>query len=186
MVEYKKWEIDKSKLKSYKDDGWVEDFFTLSPNQELGIIVYNIDEWRMMSYAGLVAICSNPTNPKIELNSDTTWIWFDNDKTFYYMEKSGCIACRKPAFDPKSSKGDFPFLIINMKNKSFGFLEFDGSSIYYGLEEVEKNRIRIFEVYPEELKRLNRPTRQGEEICLTNLTWYDLRQFDDALKLYQL
>jgi hypothetical protein len=60
------WNIDKSKLTDYKKEGWIEDFFVVTPNGNFGILVYNIDEWRMLSYEGILGIYSNPENPKIE------------------------------------------------------------------------------------------------------------------------
>ena len=151
MSERLKWNIDKEKLVDYKAERWTEDYFISSPNNDYGIIVYNIKEWSMLSYAGIIGIYSNYENPKKELNSSQTWIWFDDDKTFYFLEKSDCIACRKPAYNPNTSKGDFPFIIINLKKQKFAFIEFDGTSIYYGLEETEKNKARLIEVHPKDL-----------------------------------
>lgn len=86
------WNIDTSKLANYKKEGWREDYFASTPKNDFGILVYNIDEWRILSYAELLGIYSTPENPKLELNSGKICIWYDNEKTFSFLEKSNCIA----------------------------------------------------------------------------------------------
>jgi hypothetical protein len=185
MNEILQWNIKKEKLVDYKAESWTEDYFIASPNNEFGIFVYNIEEWRMLAYGGIIGIYSNPENPNIELNSSRTWIWFQDDKTFDFLEKSDCIACRKPAYNSNNTKGDFPFLLINIKQRKFGFIEFDGTSIYYGLEEIEKNKAKIIEVYSKDLDNLNIEKRTNEIINLDKLKWFDLIDFGRALEKYR-
>ncbi|RYH72141.1 hypothetical protein EVU94_13820 [Flavobacteriaceae bacterium 144Ye] len=184
MNEILSWNINKEKLIDYKAEGWTEDYFVSSPNNEYGIIVYNIEEWRMEAYAGLIGIYSNSENPKLELNSSRTWIYFQNDKTFDFLEKSECIVCRKPAHNPNNPKGGFPFIIINLKKKKFAFFDFDPTSIYYGLKETEKNKAKLIEVHPRDLEYLNREKRTNEIVDLEKLKWLDLIDFDRALEKY--
>ncbi|RKS42482.1 hypothetical protein BC962_3296 [Gillisia mitskevichiae] len=181
MNEILSWNINKKKLIDYKPEGWIEDYFTSSPNNEYGIIVYNIKEWSMGAEYGVFGIYSNSENPKLELNSSRIWIYFQSLKTFDFLEKSDCIVCRKPA---NNSKGGFPFLLINLKNKKFAFFDFDATSIYYGLEETEKNKVKLIEIHPEEIKILNRKKRTNEIIDLEKLKWIDLVDFDRALEKY--
>ncbi len=185
MKESSEWNIDPSKLTDYKKEGWTEDYFISTPNNDFGILVYNIDEWRMLSYAGLLGIYSNPTNPKLELNSGKTWIWFDNDKTFSFLDTSNCIACRKPAYNQNSKKDDFPFILINLLDKKFGFIEFNATSIYYGLKEIEKGKIKIIEIHPKDLERFKPTEKRTDEIIdLATIQWFDLNDFDRALEKY--
>ncbi len=185
MNEFSKWNIDTNKLTDYKKGGWTEDYFVTTAKKDLGILVYNIDEWRMLSYAGLLGVFSNSENPKLELNSGKTWVWFDNEKTFSFLENSNCIACRKPAYNPNSNKGDFPFLLINLKEKKFGFIEFDATSIYYGLEEIALGEVKIIEVHPKDLENINSVNkRTNETINLSTVQWFDLSEFDMALEKY--
>ena len=177
------WNIDKRKLSNYKKEGWAEDYFVVTAKTNIGILVYNIEEFRMLSYAGFLAIYSNPENPKLELNSGKTWIWFDNEKTFSFLENSNCIAFRKPAYNPNSNKGDFPFLLINIKDKKFGFIEFDGASIYYGLEDFEYQKVKIIEIHPKDLESIQEK-RTNEVIDLSKIKWFDIDAFDKALDKY--
>ena len=185
MNEFSKWNIDTKKLTAYKKEGWTEDYFVTTTKKDFGILVYNIDEWRMLSYAGLLGVFSNAENPKLELNSGKTWVWFDNEKTFSFLDNSNCIACRKPAYNPNSNKGDFPFLLINLKDKKFGFIEFDGTSIYYGLEEIEQGKVKIIEVHPKDLEGIKTSNKRTNEIInLSTVQWFDLNEYDKALEKY--
>lgn len=185
MSKSSEWKIDPSELTDYKKEGWTEDYFISTPNNDFGILVYNIDEWRMLSYAGLLGIYSSPKNPKLELNSGKTWIWFDNDRTFSFLETSNCIACRKPAYNQNSKKDDFPFILINLRDKKFGFIEFNATSIYYGLEEIEQGKIKIIEVHPKDLERFKPTEKRTDEIIdLKTIQWFDLNDFDRALDKY--
>ncbi|CAM4405677.1 hypothetical protein [Zobellia nedashkovskayae] len=178
------WNIDKEKLIDYKSESWTEDYFVSTPNNEYGIVVYNIEEWRMGAYAGLIGIYSNSENPKRVLNSSRTSIYFQNDQTFDFLEKSDCIVCRKPAHNSNNLKGDFPFILINLKKNQFAFYEFDSMSVYYGLKETEKNKAKLIEVHPRELEVLNKERRTNEIVDLDKLKWLDLINFDRALEKY--
>ena len=178
------WNIDKENLIDYKADNWIEDYFITSPNNEYGIVVYNIHEWRMGAESGLIGIYKNENKPTLELNSSRTSIWFDFERTFYFLEKSDCIVCKKPAYNPNSLKGDFPFVLIKIKKKKFAFFDFDSTSTYYGLEELEENRARLIEINPKELEILDREKRTNEIIDLEKLNWLDLIDFDRALEKY--
>lgn len=178
------WNIDKTKLIDYKSESWSDDYFISSPKNKYGIVVYNINEWRMGAYSGIIGIFSNSENPKVELNSSRTSIYFQSEKTFDFLEKSDCIVCRKPANNSNNLKGGFPFMIINMKNRKFAFYDFDFTSIYYGFQETEKNKAKLIEVHPKELERLKKEKRTNEIIDLEKLKWLELIDFNRALEKY--
>ncbi|WP_010135425.1 hypothetical protein [Ochrovirga pacifica] len=184
MNEILDWNIDKGQLTDYKIDGWIEDYFITSPNNEYGIVVYNIEEWRMGAESGLIGIYSNSKNPKLVLNSSRTWIWFAYGKTFDFLNESECIVFKKPAYKPNGSKGGFPFVFLNLKKRRFAFYDFDNTSIYYGVKELEKDIAQLFEIHPKELELLNREKRTNEIIDLTELKWFDMTDFDRALEKY--
>ncbi|APZ47427.1 hypothetical protein BW723_14535 [Polaribacter reichenbachii] len=184
MNEKLNWNIDKTKLIDYKSESWSNDYFISSPNNKYGIVVYNINESRMGAYAGLIGIYSNFKNPKIELNSSQTWIYFQDEKTFSFLEKSECIVCRKPASNSKNLKDGFPFIIINMKNRQFAFLDFNYTSIYYGIEETELFKAKLIEIHPKDIEYLNDKKRTNEIIDLENLKWLEFIDFNRALEKY--
>lgn len=179
MDEILNWNIDKEQLFDYKTGGWIEDYFITSPNNEYGIVVYNINEWRMGAECGLIGIYSNPKKPTLELNLNWIWIWFVYEKTFYFLEKSNCIVCQTIAKNIMTSEIEFPFVFINLKREKIAFFYFsDYTSIYYGLEEVEKNKAKLIEVNPKELEYSKKEKRTNEIVDLDELKWFKLTDFD--------
>ena len=184
MTNTKTWIIDTSLLPDHKKSGWTDDFFSETVDKKYGVYIYNIDEWRMMSYAGLIAIYSDKENSKPLINSSDTWIWFNNEKTFDYAPLTDCFIFRKPAYKENSTRPDFPFILIKPTEKTFGFIEWDATSIYYGFNELEKDKLTIKEVHPKDLENLKRPKRTNEIIDLKNIVWFDIKHFDKALNFY--
>ena len=189
MNKHNKWDIDTSKLANYKKDQkyWIgKDYFIETPINDFAILVYNILEWRMSTYSGHLAIYSNHNNPKIVLNSDKVDVFFSFHKTFSFLEKSNIIAFIVYANKPGSQKGGYPFILIDLKNKKFGFIEFENhTSIYYELIEVEKGKIRIFLPNTEIFKNKGvSKNRNKELIDLNILKWFDLGIFNQAIEKY--
>ncbi len=185
MSEILSWNIDKEKLIDYRAEGWTKDFFASSPNNEYGVVVYNIQEWRMGAECGLIGIYSNSKNPIIELNSKRTWIWFDYEKTFYFLKESNCVLCRIIIQNKMTFEIEFPFVFINLKKKKFALFGFsDYTSIYYGLEEVEENKAKLVEVNSEELEYSKREKHTNKIVDLSKLKWNKLTDFDRASEKY--
>ena len=184
MTETKDWKIDTSVLTAYKKSGWTDDYFSETFDGKYGIYIYNIDEWRMGSYAGLIAIYADKKNSKPLINSSVTWVWYDNEKTFDYAPLSDCFIFRKPAYKENSNRPDFPFILIKVSEKTFGFIEWDTTSIYYGFNETDKYKLTIKEVHSKELENLNRPKRTNEIIELKTIDWFEIKYFNKALDIY--
>ena len=184
MTDTKNWKIDTSLLTAYKKSGWTDDSFSETGDGKYGVYIYNIDEWRMMSYAGLIAIYADKNNTKPLVNSADTWIWYDNEKTFDYAHLSDCFIFRKPAYNENSTRPDFPFILIKPTEKVFGFIEWDATSIYYGFTELQNGKLTVKEVHPKDLENLNRPKRTNEIIDLNDIEWYHIKDFDKALEIY--
>ncbi|MGZ5280642.1 MAG: hypothetical protein ACXWEY_00025 [Bacteroidia bacterium] len=184
MTDTKGWNIETSILTAYKEVSWTEDYFSETTDKKYGIYIYNINELSMLSYVGLIAIYDEKQSSKPLINSGKTFIWFNDYKTFDYGPLSDCLIFRKPAYKENSQRPNFPFLVIKPTEKLFAFIEWDSTSIYYGFNEVEKDKIKVREVYTEDLDNLNRPRRTNETINLNNLTWFDLNLFDQAAEIY--
>ena len=184
MKNIKDWKIKTSSLADHKKSGWKDDYFSETADGKYGIYIYNIDEWRMMSYAGLIAVYSDKKNSKPLINSSDIWFWYDNEKTFDYAPLSDCFIFRKPAYKETSTRPDFPFILIKPTEKIFGFIEWDASSIYYGFNETDKDKLTIKEVHPKDLENYNRPKRTNEVIDLKTIDWFDIEYFDNALDIY--
>lgn len=184
MTDTKDWKINISLLKAYKKSTWTEDFFSETIDKNYGIYQYNIDEWRMMSYYCFIAIYSNKDNVIPLINSSNISFWYNKDNTFEYVPLSDCLMFNVSAYKENSNKLDFPFLAIKPTENIFAFIEWDSTSIYYGFEEIEKDNLQVKETHPKELSRLSIPKRTNEIIDLTLLTWFDLKDFDNALDKY--
>ena len=184
MTNTKDWKIETSFLANHKKSGWTDDYFSETADGKYGIYIYNIDEWRMMSYAGLIAIYDDKENSKPLINSSNTWIWYDNEKTFDYAPLSDCFILRKPAHKENSTRPDFPFILIKPKEKTFGFIEWDATSIYYGFNEAAKDKLTIKEAHPKDLENLKTPKRTHEIIDLKTIDWFDIIHFDKTIDIY--
>lgn len=179
----KGWKIDVKQFKQYKSEGWVEDYFEETPDFRYGVYIYNITEWRMMSYCGTLALYNNKDQSSLILNSSKTDIWFDNSRTFDYAPQSDCLIFRRSAYRENSSKPSFPFILIKPTEKKFSFIEWNNSSIYYGFKEIEKDKLIVKEVHSNELKGL--PIKRTDEVLdISTNEWFDLQNFDEALNIY--
>lgn len=184
MINTKNWKIDIAVLKAYKKNDWAEDYFSETIDEKFGIYIYNIDEWRMMSYAGLIAIYSEKENSKPLISSAVTWVWYDTEKTFDYAPLSDCLIFRKPAYKKNSSKPDFPFILLKPTEQLFGFLEWNFTSIYYGFKEIEKGKLLVKEIHSKDLNNLSEPKRTNEVIDLNDIVWFDIKNLDEAIEIY--
>ncbi len=184
MTDPKGWKIDTSILIDYKKSGWTDDYFLETADRKYGIYIYNIEESRMLSYAGCIAIYEDKGNSKPLINSSKNWIWYDHEKTFDYAPLSDCLIFRKPAYKENSNRPDFPFLLIKPKEGIFGFIEWDATSIYFGFNELSIHKLKIKEIHPKEIELLKRPKRTNEIIDLTTIDWFDIKYFDKGIEIY--
>jgi hypothetical protein len=183
MTDTKGWKINIKQLQQYKSDGWVDDYFAETSDSKYGIYIYNIDEWRMMSYCGILALHHNKERSNLMLNSLKTDIWFDNSKTFDYAPLSDCLIFRRMAYRENSNKATFPFILIKPTERTFSFIEWNNTSIYYGFNEIEKDKLIVKEVHPNEIKSLS-VKRTNEVLDISTNKWHDLLHFDNALNIY--
>ena len=180
------WKIDTDKLINYKNNQWSDNYFIKIPFNDYAIFVYNIVEWRMCTYSGLLAVYTNHKKPKLILNSGKVDVDFYGKKTFYFFEQSQMVAFIVYANNPRSPKGGYPFMVLDIKNHKFGFLEFeDYISVYYKLQEVGKGKVKLLMGHLEELNRKKRfKNRNNEIIDLDKLNWFDFEIFDQAIEKY--
>ncbi len=186
MDKNNKWNINTNYLVNYKNDERLDEYFIETPFNDYAIYVYNIVEWRMGWYSGYLAIYSNHKQPKLILNSGKVDVFFNGEKTFYFFEQSQMVAFIVYANNPRSPKGGYPFLVLDLKNHKFGFLEFeDYISVYYELREAGKGKVKLVMAHPEELHRNKRfKNRDNEIIDLEKLNWFDFEKIEQAIELY--
>jgi len=173
--------ISTEKLKGYKNPICIDDYFVETADKKYSLYFYNIEEVTMMAYFANLAIFAENKFDSPLLSSDKVWIWYSNAKTFTYAQKSECLIFRTSV--RIAGKSTYPYLLIKPPIKQFALLDWDVTSIYYYLEEIDENIVLVKEQSPQNLDRLGYLRRTGEMIDLNKLTWYDFIQFDDAREI---
>jgi hypothetical protein len=185
--ESKGWEIDFSDLQypdkldqfKYSSAEIIE-----SNDKKYCCLFYLIDEYRMLCYTGLVAIYTNKSAPELIFNS-RHWFDYQFSETVYYC--GNYMVLRKNEMYFEQSKQVFsPFIVINLESKEFTIIDFDFTSIYYGVEYLEKNRLKLKLNNPNDLTslRVNVENKDGYIIDLTEISFLPFNQLDNALKQY--
>jgi len=180
MIDTKGWHINLESLTDYETGGWVDDYFVETDDKKYGVYIYNIDECSMNAYRGQFALFTDKAKPQLILNSPKNLIEFAFSNTVDYAPISSFIILKIIA----SGKFNFPFLFIKPDEKAFSFIKSDYTSLYYGFNEIEKDKIALRETAPKELRRINQ-NREGEVFDISNLTWFDLANFDNVLAIYE-
>jgi hypothetical protein len=176
------WQIDKNGLAGYKSPVWNEDKFIETKDNKYGIYLYNIEEEGMGAYYCNFALLTDRFNPTIFVNSLQNRIYYPNG-IFDYLSGLECLIIKKIILNPVTHKPDLPFLLLRLKDKKFGFIQSDLSSIYYKLVECGLDSVRLIEELPTNLKRFT--NRTGETFKFNELQWFDLKYFDNSDKYYR-
>ena len=185
------WNIntdDLSKRLSYYKpvhNGFFDEDFVVTDDKKYGIFFYNICEVRMCSYQSAVAIFSsgNLNEPLIDLKPmHPKFIGLIcGYKRYFYAPLSDCIitVC--------NINKEYPFLLIKPSKKTFAFIPFDYTSIYYSLKETEKNKIILEDEFLSELKHLEEKgyvKQTGKQFDLDDLTWHNIMKIENIKEIY--
>lgn len=175
--------IEIEKLNGYKKTSpYSNDYIVKTSDEKYELCFYNVEEHTMGSYFGHLAIFFNWASI---VNKGDIWICYLYDETFIYAPKSDCLIFRMPVYQGEDPiKPDFPYLIIKPEKGLFSFIDWDFTSLYYSFDEVDNDLIKLKEISPKELDRVNHVRRTGEVINLNNLTWNSLDNFDKAQLIY--
>lgn len=176
------WNIDSKSLIDYKTPTWNEDSFIETIDTKYGIYFYNITEESMGAYFCNIAVYRDQDNPTLIIHSAQRY-WYTSSTPFDYIPDYNCLILKTTVYNPKTKCHDFPFLVLRLKEQQFGFIEFDATSIYYGVSKGTNDAISLTERLPEELeKRTNK--RTGDEFLLNNMLWFDFIQMNKINELY--
>lgn len=173
-------ELDINILDGYKKIPWSEDYYAATADGKYSLWFYNVNEVTMGSYYGHLGIF-NKDNLLI-ISSGKVWIHYNFSSAFVYAQRSDCMIFKMPVYEQEIS--DYPYLLVRPASRCFTLIKSDFTSIYYSLEEVNENLLRIVEESPKELDRVNYKRRTGEEINLDSLPWYSLDDFKNAREIY--
>ena len=180
------WKIDFNQILTPKRgiDPYIYlyDTFYESADKKYACLLYTIVEWTMMNYSGLIAIYENKEKPKLIVNPTTQWFSFEGDSTLFFDKDF--LFIRKNAYNENPLLSGIPFIAIDLKNKKFGFIDFDASSIYYSIHYIESNIYKFNLDTPNEIMGSKFANHNGETFNLTTVKFYNIQDLDNTNDLY--
>ncbi|MBS1933239.1 MAG: hypothetical protein JST96_04515 [Bacteroidetes bacterium] len=181
----KGWKIDRTKLwYPEKPDSWNVDELFESPNKDFACLTYNIEEYRMGFYGGLISIFENKDLSSLLVNPKNQWFSFNSRKPIIFSDNF--LIMRKLAYNPDENLSGTPFSVFDLEKKVFGFFDFDPSSIYYSLIKTNDNIYQVNLDNPNGLKnmRVVPHNRHGEALDITTLKFYPFSKTDIMTEIY--
>lgn len=163
---------------------FLTDIFFESDNQKYACLIYTIVEWTMMSYGGLIAIFEDKENPHLIINPKNQWFSYQGDRTLYF--DNDFLFIRKDAYNQDELLSGTPFVAIDLKNKKFGFIDFDASSIYYSPVHVDDTIYKFHLDTPNEIINSRFINHNGETFDLATINFYDISDLNNAIEIYRL
>jgi len=180
------WDIDFGQLLTVKRDVhpyiFLTDSFYESPDRKFACLFYTINEYRMGAYEGLVGLFKNKSNPTILANPTNQWFDWHGDSSFFFSDNF--LFLRKLAYNPTDNLFWIPFVIFDLENKSFGFIDFDFTSIYYSPVKINLTLYKFNLDKPNEHKNINLPNREGQTFDLTEIRFYSFDKLDRLTEIY--
>lgn len=177
-MDFEVFEIDINYLENYQSPTWNKDDLYFSDDKNFATYFYNINEYRMLSYASEFAIFEK-NNSKPIFNFKKNPVWYSLKNPVQYFNKSKCFVLKK------MMGNHIPFLFIKPFEKKFAVLKFDWSSIYFNLKEINTNVFKIKAQDIEEVKRLNLDFLENGFVDLSKLIWYDFNEFKNFESIYK-
>lgn len=185
-LDSKDWNIDFGKLLTPKRGVspyiFLSDRLYESPDGKYACLVYTIFESSMGSYTGLIGLFEDKQTPILLTNPRDQWFSSLGDRTLRF--DNNLLFLRKPAYNENSQISGTPFVVFDLSKKQFGFIDFDGTSIYYSLLHNNGTKYKINLDTPNEIANRSLPNRHGETIDIANIKFYTFDQLDKLLELY--
>lgn len=163
---------------------FLTDKFFESADKKYACLFYTIVEWTMMSYGGLIAIFENKKKPMLIVNPKNQWFSYQGDRTLYF--DNDFLFLRKDAYNQNKLLSGTPFAAIDLKNKKFGFIDFDASSIYYSPVHVDNTIYKFNLDTPNELLNSGFANHNSETFDLAVIKFYDIDVLNSATEIYKL
>jgi hypothetical protein len=181
----KGWSIDKAQLWYPKENrSWYDDDLYENLDKKFSCLFYNIDEYRMGFYGGLISLFENKYSPTIMANPKGQWFDLNSQNPLIFSDNF--LFLRKLAYNEDENLSGTPFAIFNLEKKTFGFLDFDASSIYYSLIKTLDNKYKINLDNPNGLNnlRIMPLNRNGEIFDITTIKFYSFDKLDTMTEIY--
>lgn len=153
-----------------------------SSSSEYACLFYSMREFRMGSYGGLIALYEDKLNPKLIVNPAFQWFHFSFASTLTFEEE--ILIVRLPAYNKIEALRGYPFVVIDLRKRLFGFIDLDFMSIYYKLTRIKPNVFKLVVTHPREIELSKRENRAGEQFKLDEFKSYSLEKLNDCIELY--
>ena len=113
------------------------DKFYESDDEIYACLVYTIVEWTMSSYSGLIAILKTKKIQDLLQIQKGPWFSYQGDKTLYFI--NDVLFLKLEAYNENKKISGRPFIVVALKSKKFGFIDFDYSSGFYSPVHVDNS-----------------------------------------------
>jgi hypothetical protein len=153
-----------------------------SADAKFACLFYTIYEYRMGFEAALVGIFENKNKPILLANPQNQWFDYQGDRSLIFSDNF--LFLRKLAYNQNDKLSGTPFIVFDLIKKTFAFIDFDATSIYYSPVKVVDHIYKFHLDTSEELKHMTSPNRNGQTFDLTTLTFYSFDKLDKILELY--
>lgn len=181
------WDIDYSKLLTPERGVhpllYVFDQLFESSNRKYACFFYSITEFGNGDYSGLIALYEDKLRPKLLINPTSQWFDFSFKSAMTFEDE--LLILRKPAYSNIGVLSGCPFVVIDLKQKHFAFIDFDFTSVYFNLVIKERNTLETEINSPMVHKIAKAAIRAGEQFKLDGLRYYTLNQLDQCVKIYK-
>jgi len=185
-LDAKGWDINFRQLLTPKRGAYPYNFIRDQLQESLDLkfacLFYTIKEYRMGSEGALVGIFKNKSNPTLLANPKDQWFDFQGSRSLTYCD--AFLFLRKLAYDENDNLSGTSFVVFDLENKFFGFVDFDATSIYYSPIKVAGTVYKFNLDTPDELSRIDLPNRHGQTFDLARLNFYSFDKLDRISDLY--
>ena len=142
---------------------YVYDLLHESPTQDAAVLIYSIVEWRMLDYAGYLAILRNKKKPELALLAKNPV--FRNDEIVF--SEDGALAFVNSAI--WDGRG-FPVFIFDLSAGNFSFFRIIHQNAHCTVKEIGRNEFVVEHDAPEKF--------HGEKIPIDALKWMPWADLD--------
>ena len=179
------WEISSFKLWTPTNSlHYVDDTLFEGENEKFACLFYEIDEYRMGWYGGLIGIFENKDQPILITNPENQWFDYNSNSPVIFSDNF--LFLRKLAYNNDERLSGTPFVVFDLHKKVFGLIDFDVSSIYFSPVKIQENIYRFNLDQPDGLERMivKFPNRENETFDLASIKFHSFNKLHRILDIY--
>ena len=185
-LDTKGWNINFKQLLTPKRGAYPYHYFRdelyESPDKKFACLFYTINEYSMGSETGLTGIFVNKSEPTLLANPKNQWFDYQGDRSLIFSDNF--LFLRKLAYNQNEKLSGTPFVVFDLTNKIFCFVDFDATSVYYSPIKTADNVYKFNLDTPEEIKYTSLSNRHEQTFDLTTFKYYSFDKLDKIMELY--